>query len=521
MNEEKIPKSRPLPTHHKFAKNSIYNVMGFVITFPILILLTPYMIKVLGKAHYGIWAIAGVITSFAQLSDMGMTTAIVKFVAEHWAKKEVDRISEIVSTAFFSFAVVGGAVSIGIVLTRHFIVINLLRVPPDMQSEASFVVSGVVIIFCFNLIFSVYNSVLIGLQRMDVTNAIMVVSKVLRALGMWAFLVAGLNLRGLIWNSAICSSLTILANVVTVTNVIPAFSLRLRQFSWTTFRTIASYSMNILVARTIALGQLPINEIILSRYAGLTFVAFYDIGERISRLIRQVFQLAISPLLPASSELYGMNRKDEIVKMYLSLSRLLYWTSIPVSVLMISLAEPIVFIWLGDGYIMAARAIQFMTCGFLFSLLVTPQYIILQGIGKPKVNTLNHFIAATINILLGIVLTIQIGYYGMLIAVLISYVVASFHLDLSVRKILGIKIKEYILNIPIVFVMVTLLIGCGVYFLRLHTRQWNFPILSLICFLTIFVYALLYLFVRSDDDKKLLNKVLSILRNSYNMSKNI
>ncbi|MCK4348101.1 MAG: flippase [Thermoplasmatales archaeon] len=521
MNEEQIQQSNILSTSHKFAKNSIYNVMGFIVTFPILILLTPYMLKVLGNAQFGIWAIAGVVTSYAQLSDMGMTTAIVKFVAEHWAKKEVDRISKVVSTTFFSFAVVGGLVATGLLVARNFIVINLLRVPLEMQHEAVFVVSGIVIIFYFNLVFSVYNSVLQGLQRMDVTNAIMVVSKVSRALGMWAFLAAGMGLKGLIWNGALFAILTISANLIMVKNLIPGFKLRLRNFSWVEFRSIFAYSANILVARIIALGQLPINKIILSRYVGLTFVAFYDIGERITRLVRQSFQLAISPLLPASSELHRMNRKDEIVKMYLSLSRLLYWTSVPVSILMISLAEPIVFIWLGDGYIMAARAIQFMTCGFLFSLLITPQYVILQGIGKPQINTLNHLLAATINIFLGIFLTMKIGYYGMLIAVVISYIIAYFHLDWCMRNILGIRFKEYIRNMPIIFLIFTLLTGFAIYGLMQYAYQWNLLILFSTALCAISVYSLLYLVVRNEDDKKLLNRVLSVVRNIMKPVKNM
>ena len=508
-------------TSRKFARNSLFNVAGFVVTFPILILLTPYMLDVLGKARFGVWALAGVVTSYTQVSDMGMTTAIVKFVAEDWAKKEVGRISKVVSTAFFSFAVVGGVVAIGILVARQVIVINLLRVPLEMQREAGFVVSGIVIIYYFNLVFSVYNSVLRGIQRMDVTNVIMVISKVLRALGMWAFLAAGMGLKGLVWNSAILSILTIIANIVIVTNIVPGFSLRLQKFSLTTFKTIASYSMNVFGARIIALGQLPVNRIILSRYVGLTFVAFYDIGERITGLVRQSFHLAISPLLPASSELHGINRKGEIVKMYLSLSRLLYWTALPVSVLMLSLAEPIVFIWLGNGYIMAGRAIQFMTCGFLFSLLVAPQYVILQGIGKPQVNTLNHLFTAAVNIFFGIFLTIKIGYYGMLIAVVLSYIVASFHLDWSMRKILDIGVKEYIHNIPITYVIFTIATGFGIYLLAQDTCEWNLLILFSVVLCAILAYGLLYFVVRNEEDRILLNKVLSVVRNVMRPVENV
>jgi O-antigen/teichoic acid export membrane protein len=400
MNEEPIRKSNILSTSHKFAKNSIYNVMGFVVIFPILILLTPYMLKVLGNAEFGIWAIAGVVTSYAQLSDMGMTTAIVKFVAEHWAKRDVERISKVASTAFFSFAVVGGAVVAAILLSSKFIVINLLKVPAEMQSEGLFVVFGVVIIFYFNLLFSVYNSVLIGLQRMDVTNIIMTSSKVLRALGMWFFLAAGFGLKGLIWNGAIFSALTIGANAFYAKRLTRGLKVNPFLFSFAELRRVVKYSVNIFFATLMGLGQDPLNKIILASFTSLSFVSFYEIGNRVKDILRQLFQVGLMPLLPASSELRSVSNKYELERIYLSTSRILYMFAIPAFLLVIVLAEPLVQVWLGDGYTFAARAIQFLLLGNLFSLLITPQYIILNGIGKPQLSTLVSAVNGFSNIII-------------------------------------------------------------------------------------------------------------------------
>lgn len=348
---------------------------------------------------------------------------------------------------------------------------------------------------------------------MDVTNSITVTSKVLQALGVWIFLAAGMGLKGLIWNSFLFSGLTIIANIAVVTHLIPKFKLSLQKVSWNTFKIIAAFSLNILGAKIIALGQLPINKIILSRYVGITFVSFFDIGERITVLVRQLFILALSPLLPAMSELHGINGTDKIVKMYLILSRILYWVFVPTSVLMISLAEPTIFIWFGEGYIMAARSIQFLTCGFIFCLLVTPEYFILQGIGKPQLIMISHILSATINTFLGIFLAIRFGYYGLLITVVLSYAIAFFYLNWSMRKIFNITTKEYILNIPIVYTILTFFIGFGIYTLRLVVFQWNLSILFLTIFFAIIIHVLMYFFIRNEDDKALFNKFLSTVKN--------
>lgn len=467
------------------------------------------MLGVLGKAQFGIWAIAGVVTSYAQLSDMGMTTAIVKFVAEHWANRDVDRISKVASTAFFSFAVAGGVVVAAILLGRNFIVINLLKVPAEMQSEALFVVSGVVIIFYFNLLFSVYNSILQGLQRMDVTNAIMVVSKTLRALGMWGFLAAGMGLKGLIWNSAIFSLFTIALNVFFAKGLLSGCKLNPFLVSFSELKGIAKYSANIFAARLMGLFQDPINKIILAAYTSLPFVSFYEVGWRVNSMVRSLFGIALMPLLPASSELQGESNKKELERIYLSISRMLYLFAVPVFLLVIVMAEPLVRVWLGDGYKLAARAIQFLLLGNLFSLLVTPQYVILQGIGKPHLSTLISGVTSGLNVVISIGLGIVIGYYGVLIGISFSLIVTSIWLVFLFNKVMEVSAMDYWRSLPAKGLAISLAISVGLRIIIQKASNIDMILLVvLICTSSISYLLFGFLFrVFNGEDKQIIMKL--------------
>jgi O-antigen/teichoic acid export membrane protein len=514
--EDNLQSQAGLSTSRKFAKNAFFNIAGFVVTSPILILLTPYMLEVLGKAKFGVWALAAVVTSYAHLSDLGMTTALVKFVPEHWAKRDVGRISGIVSTAFSSFAVVGGLISCGIILLRHFIVVSLLKVPPELQPEALFVVTGVVIIFYLNLLFSVYNSVLLGIQRMDVTNGIMVVSKVLQALGIYYFLANGFGLRGLIINSAIFSFLTIGCNIFWAKRLMVRLKINPLWFSFSELRKIVKYSINVFLATLMGLAQDPINKIILAAYTSLPFVSFYEVGWRVKQIVRQLFQVGLLPLLPASSELHSVAKKQEMERMYLSISRMLYLFAVPFFLLVIFLAEPLVQVWLGDGYKLAARAIQFLLLGNLFSLLVTPQYVILQGIGKPQLSTFVSGVNGFANVAIAIVLVRLIGYYGVLLAVLLSLFSASILMMYLFHRATGYSFLGYIQSLP----LKPLTIGCGfvggLWLISKHINNWG--ILSL--FGVSMVFFVLYIVAISGllkaDEKKLFSKLKVAILNPRN-----
>ena len=127
---------------------------------------------------------------------------------------------------------------------------------------------------------------------------------------------------------------------------------------------------------------------------------------------------------------------------------------------------------------------------------------------------MNHALTATINTVLSIYLTIKIGYYGALIAIVISYMIASLHLDISLRKILGVKAKEYASNIPILFVMFTVIVGLGMHLLiKIYIVQWNAPILVSLVLAALLVNILLYLLTRNDHDKVFLSYVVSAVNN--------
>lgn len=507
---------KDLSTSRKFAKNAFFNVAGFAVTFPILILLTPYMLDVLGKAQFGIWAIAGVVTSYTQLSDMGMTTAIVKFVAEHWVKQDVDKISKVASTAFFSFAVVGGGVVAAILFARNFIVINLLKVPAEMQTEALFVVSGVVIIFYFNLLFSVYNSILLGLQRMDITNVIMVGSKIFRALGMWFFLAEGIGLKGLIWNSAIFSLFTVALNIFFAKRLLQGFKLNPFLVSFSELIIIVKYSANIFAAKLMGLFQDPINKIILAAYVSLPFVSFYEIGWRVNSMVRSLFGTGLMPLLPASSVLSGENNKQELERIFLSISRILFLFAVPFFLVVMVLAKPLVQVWLGDGYELAGRAIQFLLLGNLFSLLVTPQYVILQGIGKPQISTFVSFVNGLINVVISIILVQLIGYYGVLLGILLSIFVASFLMIYLFHKETGYSFLRYIQYLPLKSIVIGSGMIGGLWLINTHVETWSILLIFFIAMAFSIVYFVLLVITKSfiDDDKRLFGKLKMAILNT-------
>ena len=82
----------------KIVKNTFYNMIGKFFGILAALFLTPYIIRHIGIERFGLWAIVGVMTGYFGLIDCGIGTSFVKYIAEFYTKKEVDKINQLVST---------------------------------------------------------------------------------------------------------------------------------------------------------------------------------------------------------------------------------------------------------------------------------------------------------------------------------------------------------------------------------------------------------------------------------------
>src|SRR4029450_10202698 len=67
------------------------------------LLLLPFNVWHLGASAYGLWMLTASITSYFSVLDLGYSGALVKFVAQYRAKRDVQALNEVLSTMFFVF----------------------------------------------------------------------------------------------------------------------------------------------------------------------------------------------------------------------------------------------------------------------------------------------------------------------------------------------------------------------------------------------------------------------------------
>ena len=148
-----------------------------------MLFITPYIIGRLGKEEFGIWALVSVVSSYAQLSDFGITESLIKFMAEFKARGETVRLNQLLNTAMTAYLFLGILFCSLFIALLPFVVERILNIPPALSAQALYLFTIAILLFFLNMLMGVFGSLILGFQRMGYSNAIALCSSLLTACG--------------------------------------------------------------------------------------------------------------------------------------------------------------------------------------------------------------------------------------------------------------------------------------------------------------------------------------------------
>ncbi|MCP4265139.1 MAG: oligosaccharide flippase family protein [Candidatus Brocadiaceae bacterium] len=101
----------------KLLRGSGFSTLNLGFGLILGLILSPYIVRILGDRHYGIYILAGTFTAWFSLLDLGLYSATSRFVTLHYTKKDLKRCYIVSNTTLFLYGlvgIVGLAISIGI-----------------------------------------------------------------------------------------------------------------------------------------------------------------------------------------------------------------------------------------------------------------------------------------------------------------------------------------------------------------------------------------------------------------------
>ncbi|MCL0097493.1 oligosaccharide flippase family protein [Dehalococcoidia bacterium] len=427
----------------KIVRNTKFNVLGTFWGILVALFLTPYIIGHIGVERFGIWAIVAVLTGYFGLLDFGIGTSFIKYISEFYAKKDYEKVNQVVNTGVIFYSIFAAL----IIALAFFIInplLNVSNVPPELYSEARFVFLLGIIIFAVSNALSSLEAIQGGLQRMDITNKVEIAVSIPMIIGTIFFLERGYGLRGLMINSAIILVITSIINIIIAFKLLPELRFNPFLFTREMLKKLFDFGYKLQISRFAQLISFQTDKFLITYFLGIGLVTFYQLGSSVTQKLRQIPLLLVSAFVPAASEIEAKGGKGSLNELYLRGSKYLILVSTPLFLFLISNASLIMLAWMGEGYEMAALAIQILGVGYFANLVSGAASSIAVGVAKTEFEMKYGILMAILNLFLSIILIIKIGFIGALIGTTISLTIASLFFMKMFCNHLGSPLNDFI-----------------------------------------------------------------------------
>jgi O-antigen/teichoic acid export membrane protein len=155
---------------------------------------------------------------------------------------------------------------------------------------------------------------------------------------------------------------------------------------------------------------------VLGAYRTPTAVGLYEGPVRAHNLLYALGGALAVPTVPTASGYLATDDRRRLRELAVRGSRYTLALFVPLAVTLMTLAEPIIGVWLGERYTDGATALTILVSYWVLygALIVTPGFLV--GAGEARAAGLTLAAAAALNLLLALILTPELGVEGPAVA---------------------------------------------------------------------------------------------------------
>ena len=496
-------------------KNSIANIIGVAGLIIIAFILSPFLVSTLGDTKYGIWTIAVSFTGYMGLLDLGLSSAVIKYVAQYRGLRDQKKINSIVSTSMILFCVMGGIIILVSPFMADFIV-NLININPSLSS----VVHLLIIIVSFDIsivvIGGLYKGVFGGFQQYNVINYVQIISAIYKAVMFYLFLTNGFDLISMGLVSITANLLSISLFYIALRKLHPAVRFEIGLVNKASGSKIIHYSKYTFIGMVANQIIFYSDAFVIGYFMSAAAVTYYSIPWALAEYTKKI-SLAISQTYaPAISEKEAVGDFDNIRTLYTSGVKYMIIVSNLLSLGVMILGGAFIAIWMGPKYRELCE--QVLIILLINQYVLGPQMVssaVLKGLAKQKKYSYVSMMVSMLNLLLSILFVQKWGIVGVAIGAALPQVIFNgLYVPWMTLKIIDLSVWTYFKKTYLLSVVPTFVLFASLYFVRInHDPQGYSELLFYAFTCTVFYLIAVYYFMLDLGEKKYIqDKVISTFK---------
>jgi O-antigen/teichoic acid export membrane protein len=429
----------------RFAINVVMNWVAMATGMVVPFFLMPFVVRHLGPLAYGVWILAVSTVGYLNLLDLGLRSAIVRYVSKNaTAGKVLEAQKAIQAALWFRLGIAAVVVLLSVALAVAFP--HLFKVPHDLTRAAQITVLLCALGVASSMVSGVFGAVMSGINRFDVLSGISISQTLARAIGVLLILRSGHGLVTLAyWELAI----GVMGSLVTwgaALKVYPPCRIRIGRPDIATLKMIWSYSFKTFIIIIAVQIVFYTDNLVVGAVLSVGAVTLYSIAGSLAMYSGQVSTAMGSTFIPMASGLDAAGQTKDLQRLLLRGTQAALGLMLPIGITLLLRGKTFIGLWMGAQYSQTSGTIlQILLISQFFTIANSTAGQIAYGVDKHKSVAMAAAIEAVFNLTLSLILVKTVGLYGVAWGTSIS--MAIIHLlfwPRYVKREIGVSVGTYI-----------------------------------------------------------------------------
>lgn len=412
-------------THDRTAivlKNIFYSGIIKVLSILISILAVPLTLNYLNQDVYGIWLTIFSIMNWLMYFDGGLGSGLKNKITESKALNEIKKIKTFVSTSYFILTITVLILIILFSIINNFLNWNLILNIKIFNYNFNKLINFIFIIFCFQFLFRLIESILIADQRSREADFINFISSLLSISFFYVFK-NYFNDKLLFTGIAFCLTpviVNIIYSIILFKKRYKEYSPSLKYIEISHYKELMKLGSKFFIIQICNLITIGTINLLISNSVNPSMVVVYNLIYKYFGFTLMGFTVITNSIFTSFNDAYNKGDFNWIKKSVNYIIKISY-VIIIIDILLVLFSKFILNFWIGNAVYISSYTIILMSFYFISITIVTVYSTFISGIGKIKL----AYYFSILNTILFLPVTYFSGKYYGLNGILVSQIILS------------------------------------------------------------------------------------------------
>lgn len=468
-HKEKLDLITPTKDRPSLTLNAISNWTSLVLHVAIGFFLTPFIIRTLGKSGYGIWTLVTSLVGYYGLLNLGVGTAINRYIARYTAQQDDEALNHIASTALVMFCFTGLLAAIFSFVFAESIA-KFFEVKPENIEDFKRLVRLIGLTTGISFPSHVFGAIVNSREHFTATNIVSIVQILLRTALTVALLQNGFGLTGLGISDLLTTTFGLAVYFVIFKIYASDIRITLAYANRRTLKKLIIYGGITTVIIVADIVRINFDSIVIGKFVNLDAIGVYGVAALIIRYIVNAITSGMRVLIPRFSYLDGAGQTDQLKKLFLRSLNICAFLAFGAGMLSLIFGGRFIVLWVGREFIPAIPVLLILSIAYAFALCQNPAIGLMYALKKHYIFAAATIVEATANLILSIILAPKYGINGVALGTAIPMIIVKVFIQpLYVARIIKLPVWTYVkpFILPLLLSSLTLFVAQIVGFNRL------------------------------------------------------